>query len=45
MSPDGSFANSTRPRIVIFTLGRFEVVLDGTPLRFKGRAPIARWSC
>jgi len=40
MSPDGSFANSTRPRIVIFTLGRFEVVLDGTPLRFKGRAPI-----
>jgi DNA-binding SARP family transcriptional activator len=40
MSPDGSFANSTRPRIVIFTLGRFEVVLDGTPLRFKGRAPV-----
>lgn len=39
MSPDGSFANS-RPRIVIFTLGRFEVVLDGSPLRFKGRAPV-----
>jgi two-component SAPR family response regulator len=40
MSPDGSFANSTRQRIVIFTLGRFEVVLDGIPLRFKGRAPV-----
>jgi DNA-binding SARP family transcriptional activator len=40
MFADGSFANSTRPRIVIFTLGRFEVVLDGTPLRFKGRAPV-----
>jgi DNA-binding SARP family transcriptional activator len=40
MSPDGSFAISARPRIVIFTLGRFEIVLDGTPLRFKGRAPV-----
>jgi LuxR family maltose regulon positive regulatory protein len=40
MSPDGSFAISPRPHIVIFTLGRFEVVLDGAPLRFKGRAPV-----
>jgi len=40
MSPDGSFAISPRHRIVIFTLGRFEVVLDGMPLRFKGRAPV-----
>jgi len=40
MSPDGSFVLSTSPRITIFTLGRFEVVLDGRPLRFKGRAPV-----
>ena len=40
MSPDGSFAISPKPRIVIYTLGRFEVVLDGVPLRFKGRAPV-----
>jgi two-component SAPR family response regulator len=40
MSPDGSFAISPRPRIVIYTLGRFEVVLEGAPLRFKGRAPV-----
>ena len=40
MSPDGSFAMSPRPRIVIYTLGRFEVVLEGVPLRFKGRAPV-----
>src|ERR1043165_6757410 len=40
MSPDGYFAISPRPRIVIFTLGRFEVVLDGAPLRFRGRAPV-----
>jgi DNA-binding SARP family transcriptional activator len=40
MSPDGSFAISPRPRIVIYTLGRFDVVLDGAPLRFKGRAPV-----
>ncbi len=25
---------------LIFTLGRFELVLDGAPLRFKGRAPM-----
>jgi two-component SAPR family response regulator len=31
---------SPRPRIVIYTLGRFEVVLEGAPLRFKGRAPV-----
>jgi LuxR family maltose regulon positive regulatory protein len=40
MSPDGSFAISPRPHIAIYTLGRFEVVLDGVPLRFKGRAPV-----
>jgi LuxR family transcriptional regulator, maltose regulon positive regulatory protein len=40
MSPDGSFATSTRPRIAIYTLGRFELVLDGAPLRFRGRAPM-----
>jgi two-component SAPR family response regulator len=40
MTPDGSFAISDRHRIIIYTLGRFEVVLDGVPLRFKGRAPV-----
>lgn len=40
MSPDGSFAISPRSRVVIYTLGRFEVVLEGIPLRFKGRAPV-----
>ena len=40
MSPDGSFAISPRNRVVIYTLGRFEVVLEGVPLRFKGRAPV-----
>lgn len=39
MSPDGSAAYSTQSRIVIFCLGRFEIVLNGVPLRFKGRAP------
>jgi hypothetical protein len=29
-----------RTRICIYTLGRFELVLDGMPLRFKGRAPL-----
>jgi DNA-binding SARP family transcriptional activator len=40
MVPDGSSANSTQSRIVIHTLGRFEVLLKGAPLRFKGRAPV-----
>jgi LuxR family maltose regulon positive regulatory protein len=40
MFTDGSFAISPKPRIVIYTLGRFEVVLEGVPLRFKGRAPV-----
>lgn len=40
MTPDGSFAMSSRPRIAIYTFGRFELVLDGMPLRFKGRAPM-----
>jgi LuxR family maltose regulon positive regulatory protein len=39
MAPDGSLANSTQSRIIIRALGRFEVLLNGTPLRFKGRAP------
>ena len=40
MSPDGSTTVSTQSRIVIFTLGRFEILLNGNPLRFKGRAPV-----
>jgi len=40
MSLDGTFATPTQSRIVILTLGRFEVFLNGTPLRFKGRAPV-----
>ena len=40
MSPDGSSASATLSRIVIFTLGRFEVLLNGVPLRIKGRAPL-----
>ena len=40
MSPDGTFTASTQSRIVILTLGRFEVFLNGHPLRFKGRAPV-----
>jgi LuxR family transcriptional regulator, maltose regulon positive regulatory protein len=40
MSPDGSTAAATHSCIVINTLGRFEVLLDGKPLRFKGRAPV-----
>jgi LuxR family transcriptional regulator, maltose regulon positive regulatory protein len=40
MSPDGSTAAATQSRIVIYTLGRFEVLLNGLPLRFKGRAPV-----
>lgn len=40
MSPDGTFAASAQSRIVIFTLGRFEVFLNGNRLRFTGRAPV-----
>jgi LuxR family maltose regulon positive regulatory protein len=40
MSPDGSAAFSTQSRIVIFSLGRFEILLNGLPLRFTGRAPV-----
>jgi DNA-binding SARP family transcriptional activator len=40
MTPDGSFAIEARTRICIYTLGRFELVLDGAPVRFKGRAPM-----
>ena len=40
MSPDDSSPFSNQSRIVIFTLGRFEILLNGLPLRFKGRAPV-----
>lgn len=40
MSPDGSSASPAQSRIVIFTLGRFEILLNGMPLRFRGRAPV-----
>ena len=40
MSLDGNSAAATQSRIVIYTLGRFEVLLNGEPLRFKGRAPV-----
>src|SRR6186997_3177171 len=40
MFPNGPFATLHHPRISIFTLGRFELVLEGAPLRFKGRAPM-----
>ena len=40
MSPDGTFAASAQSRIVILTLGRFEVFLNGNRLRFSGRAPV-----
>jgi two-component SAPR family response regulator len=40
MSPDGASAATSQSRIVIYTLGRFEVLLNGRPLRFKGRAPV-----
>jgi DNA-binding SARP family transcriptional activator len=40
MCPDGSFATTNPPSVVIYTLGRFELLLDGAPLRFKGRAPM-----
>lgn len=40
MPPDGSHAAATQSRIVIYTLGRFEILLNGEPLRFRGRAPV-----
>jgi DNA-binding SARP family transcriptional activator len=40
MSPDGSSAQANQSRIVIYTLGRFELLLNGKALRFKGRAPL-----
>ena len=40
MFTNATYAGSTPPRIAIYTLGRFELVLDGVPLRFKGRAPM-----
>jgi DNA-binding SARP family transcriptional activator len=40
MCPDGTITVANQSRVVIFTLGRFEVLLNGMPLRFKGRAPL-----
>jgi len=40
MSPDGNCTAANYSRIVIYTLGRFEVLLNGRLLRFKGRAPV-----
>jgi len=40
MCPDGTITDANQSRIVIYTLGRFEVRLNGAPLRFKGRAPL-----
>jgi len=40
MPSDGSTAHPTQSRIVILTLGRFEVFLNGNRLRFTGRAPV-----
>jgi LuxR family maltose regulon positive regulatory protein len=40
MSPDGSRTSAHQSRIVIHTLGRFELLINGAPLRFKGRAPV-----
>jgi LuxR family transcriptional regulator, maltose regulon positive regulatory protein len=40
MSPDGSRTLAHRSRIVIYCLGRFDLLINGAPLRFKGRAPL-----
>jgi len=40
MCPDGMIAVANQSRVVIYTLGRFEILLNGVPLRFKGRAPL-----
>jgi LuxR family maltose regulon positive regulatory protein len=40
MSPDGSPSLVHQSRIVIYTLGRFDLLINGTPIRFKGRAPL-----
>ena len=40
MSPDGSRTLAHRSRIVIYTFGRFYLMINGAPLRFKGRAPL-----
>ncbi len=40
MSPDGSRMLAHQSRIVIYTLGRFDLLIHGVPLRFKGRAPL-----
>ena len=40
MCPDGTIAVANQSRVVIYTLGRFEILLNGVPLRFKGRAPL-----
>lgn len=40
MCPDGFFPLANHSRVVVYALGRFEVLVDGAALRFKGRAPL-----
>jgi len=40
MSPYGLPVSTTPPHVQIFTLGRFDLVIDGNPVRFNGRAPM-----
>lgn len=40
MCPDGLLPQANHSRVVIYALGRFEVLINGAPLRFKGRAPL-----
>src|SRR5262245_7906786 len=40
MSADGLSVFSQKPPLCIYTLGRFDLVIDGAPVRFKGRAPL-----
>jgi LuxR family maltose regulon positive regulatory protein len=39
MCPDGLLPLANHSRVVVYALGRFEVLIDDAPLRFKGRAP------
>ena len=40
MCPDGLLPLANHSRVVVYALGRFEVLINGAPLRFKGRAPL-----
>jgi len=40
MCPDGFLPLAHHSRVVVYALGRFEVLINGAPLRFKGRAPL-----